>query len=67
MQTTKEGRRMWYSIRAQEGVEAREAEEKDWWWARKSWEGGRPKSVPGWMEWGKEEWERWVEERCRVT
>ena len=67
MQTTKEGRRMWYSIRAQEGVEAREAEEKDWWWARKSWEGGRPKSVPGWMEWGKEEWERWIEERHGAT
>ena len=66
MRTTKEGRRTWYSIRAQEGVEAREAEEKDWWWAKKSWEGGRPRSIPGWMEWGKEEWERWIEERRGV-
>ena len=62
MQTTKQGQRMWYSIQPRLGVEARNAEEKDWGWARKEWEVGRPRTLPRWMEWSKEEWERWIEE-----
>lgn len=64
MQTTKQGRRMWYSIQVREGVEAQEATTKDWAWARKSWQPGTPKALPWWMEWEKEAWERWIEERA---
>ncbi len=38
MQTTKQGQRMWYSIRAREGVDAQTAEDKDWGWPQKDWQ-----------------------------
>ena len=63
MQTTKQGERMWYSIQPQEGVVGREAAAKDWKWARKEWEPGRPKDLPLWLQWKKEEWETWMEQR----
>jgi hypothetical protein len=63
MQTTKQGERMWYSIQPQEGVVAREAAAKDWKWARKECEPGRPKDLPLWLQWKKEEWETWMEQR----
>ncbi len=63
MQTTKQGERMWYSIQPQEGVVASEAAAKDWKWARKDWEAGRPKDLPMWLQWRKDEWETWVEQR----
>ena len=66
MQTTKQGKRMWYSIKTRAGVEAREAETKDWAWARKSWMVGRPRRLPRWLSWSKEEWERWIEEHQGV-
>ena len=61
MQTTKQGRRMWYSIQAAEGLDARDATE--WKWARKAWQHGEPRGLPRWIEWSKDEWERWIEER----
>lgn len=35
MQTTKQGQRMWYSIKVREDLNPRTAEEKDWGWAQK--------------------------------
>ena len=58
MQITKQGERMWYSIQPREGVVACEAAVKDWEWARKGWQAGRPKDSPEWLQWEKEGWER---------
>jgi hypothetical protein len=64
MQTTKQGQRMWYSIRAREGVDAQTAGDKDWGWAQKDWQRGAPRALPRWMEWEKEDWERWIRARA---
>lgn len=63
MQTTKQGQRMWYSIKVNEDRNPRTAEEKDWIWAQKDWQPGTPKTLPEWMDWEKEGWERWIDER----
>ena len=68
-QTTKQGQRMWYSIRAPRrwdgGVVDREdlqdLEPREWEWARKSWRQGEPAPLPGYMVWSKEEWEGWID------
>lgn len=57
LQTTKSGKRMWYSI--QRSRNETEGMEK-WEWARKAWEAGRPREFPGWTKWSKEEWQQWI-------
>jgi hypothetical protein len=63
MQTTKEGRRMWYSI--QPKATAADAPNvltpKDWAWARKSWREGDPPAIHQCISWSKEEWEGWMQ------
>lgn len=56
--TTKQGRRMWYSIVATEDDQGTKSGR--WTWGRKAWEPGRPRELPGWTDWGKEDWERWI-------
>lgn len=58
LQTTKTGKRMWYSI--QRSAEDDRRSEK-WERARKGWQGGRPREFPAWTKWGKEEWQQWIE------
>lgn len=58
LQTTKSGRRMWYSIQQREGEAG--GEEK-WAWAKKGWQGGRPVEFPGWTKWSKEDWQQWID------
>ena len=64
LQTTKQGRRMWYSIkltgRDDEGAKA-------WKWGRKDWEIGRPEVIPEYVGWGKDEWERWIGQVSRQS
>lgn len=62
MQTTKEGRRMWYSIQPR-----RNAAEplvvvplKHWEWAQKSWRAGQPPALHRSISWSKEEFEAWM-------
>jgi hypothetical protein len=57
LQTTKSGKRMWYSIRQC----AEEGDMGKWQWARKGWQAGRPREFPRWTKWSKEEWQQWVE------
>lgn len=63
-QTTKQGKRMWYSIQAvvrwRPGTLEIKADE--WEWARKSWEVGRPGTrLPEYALWSKERWIEWIE------
>ena len=51
MQTTKQGQRMWYSIRR---------ERMGWKWARKEAQGGRCRRIPAYMSWSHEEWIWWM-------
>jgi hypothetical protein len=51
MQTTKQGKRMWYSICASE---------MGWRWGRKGWQAGLPRRVPRYVSWSKEEWVGWI-------
>ena len=64
LQTTKQGQRMWYSIRP--GPLARELldqmDPSEWEWARKSWQLGRPARLPRYVSWSKEEWQEWIEQ-----
>jgi hypothetical protein len=57
LQTTKQGRRMWYSIQ-RDG-------EGEWKWGRKGWQTGRPEALPEYIGWGKEEWEEWIDGQIR--
>ena len=58
LQTTKSGKRMWYSIVQKSG----EGEERGKWeWARKGWQAGRPREFPVWTRWSKEEWQQWID------
>jgi hypothetical protein len=60
LQTSKTGKRMWYSIQNSRGeAEVRE----EWEWARKGWQAGRPIEFLGWTKWSKEEWQEWIERR----
>lgn len=56
LQTTKQGRRMWYSIRSHED----ENGAPSWVWARKDWKVGRPASLPEYVEWDQATWEKWI-------
>jgi hypothetical protein len=57
LQTTKAPRRrMWYSV----GVNATT---KQWAWKQKKWTPGEPGQLPAYLQWEREEWERWMEER----
>lgn len=58
LQTTKEGRRMWYSIRK---VDDAVSPEDQWEWGKKQWQRGKPEKIPGWVAWSKEEWDDWIE------
>jgi hypothetical protein len=65
LQTTKQSRRMWYSIQpipeaADERVTRLDADV--WEWARKSWRPGFPPAVPRYVWWSKEEWQEWIEQ-----
>jgi len=63
LQTTKQGRRMWYSVKKTSNDE----QESRWKWGRKDWEVGGPETIPHYIGWGKEEWERWIERQVRVS
>lgn len=63
MQTTKQGQRMWYSIAASHGVDPHAASSSDWVWAQKAWQPGTPRALPSWLEWDRQKWEEWIEER----
>lgn len=56
LQTTKSGKRMWYSIRQS----ADEGEMGKWEWAGKGWQAGRPREFPSWTKGSKEEWQQWM-------
>ena len=63
LQTTKEGHRMWYSIRR------REPDRLDsdlWEWARKDWQVGRPPNLPEYLSWDQEQWQEWIERHRRI-
>ena len=58
LQTTKEGHRMWYSIRR---GEPGQPHADLWEWARKDWQPGRPPDLPDFLAWDREQWEEWIE------
>ena len=62
MQTTKEGRRMWYSIEPRPTVEGPldRLSPDQWRWAQKSWRVGSPAAVDAMYSWSKEEWQNWI-------
>ena len=62
MQTTKEGRRMWYSIQPQRNAPGpfRLLSLKHWEWAKYSWHPGLPPAFRPSVSWSKEEWEAWM-------
>ncbi len=62
-QTTKQGQRMWYSIKPVNvrGRQLGTLESKDWQWARKDHHGGFPPVMPPYLSWTKEEWQGWIE------
>jgi hypothetical protein len=66
MQTTKEGQRMWYSIRTRETGAHNQLEPHQWEWARKDWQPGRPVGLPEYLLWDREQWEEWIEQHRRV-
>jgi hypothetical protein len=57
LQTTKSGKRMWYSIWQSTG---KGEESGKWKWARKGWQAGRPRDFPEWTRWSKENWQEWI-------
>jgi hypothetical protein len=63
MQRTKQGKRMWYSIRPGPTAlgEAERLEPGQWEWARKSWRQGAPSGLPQCLLWDKEGWAGWIE------
>jgi hypothetical protein len=63
MQTTKEGRRMWYSIqpKATASGPLDHLPPDAWQWARKSWRPGNPPAIHQCISWSKEEWEDWIQ------
>ena len=62
MQTTKEGKRMWYSIqpKATASGSLNYLSLDMWEWARKSWRAGSPPAIHQSISWSKEEWEGWI-------
>jgi hypothetical protein len=62
MQTTKEGKRMWYSIqpKATASGPLNLLPLDEWEWARKSWQPDSPPAIPRYVSWSKEEWEGWI-------
>ena len=46
-----------------ERIEREQEEHVDglrWMWGRKLWQPGRPASLPPWVMWEKEKWEKWL-------
>jgi hypothetical protein len=66
-QTTKQGERMWYSIKpiAPHGGPIDRLERKDWEWARKDHYAGFPPALPRHLSWTKEEWLDWIDRHRR--
>jgi len=63
-QTTKQGRRMWYSIQPvgqASAIEVTKLNVDQWEWARKSWEVGKPNAQPEYVSWSKDKWIEWIE------
>ena len=58
LQTSKAGRRMWYSIQQ---LEEEAGGEEKWAWGKKGWQGGRPVEFPEWTKWRKEDWQQWID------
>ena len=61
-QTTKQGKRMMYSIELEAGMEGpvERVEPHQWDWARKSWRAGHPPDLPQYLSWDRDEWEAWI-------
>ena len=66
-QTTKEGKRMMYSIELESGIDApvERVEPHQWDWKRKSWRPGRPPQLPRYLSWNREGWEEWMTRHLR--
>ena len=65
LQTSKEGHRMWYSIRTRENLARDNVEPHQWEWARKDWQTGRPTALPEYVHWERDAWEGWIEQQRR--
>jgi len=66
MQTTKDSRRMWYSIRPNRdlvagGADVRNIHPAGWEWAQKDWWPGNPPELPRYLRWPTGTWEAWIE------
>lgn len=63
MQTTKEGKRMWYSIYPKDDAMGPLAllPLKEWVWGMKAWQPGSPPGIHPIISRTKEEWEGWIE------
>lgn len=61
-QTTKQGARMWYSIRpsTEVGEDLTYLDPQTWRWARKDWRAGYPQRLPRFLEQSKAEWQAWL-------
>ena len=55
LQTTKQRRRMWYSVRMT-------ADQSEWEWARKDWQPGQPDNFPNYVTWSRDDWVTWLED-----
>jgi hypothetical protein len=66
-QTTKEGRRMWYSVRTSRSRRGRvdDAPLDQWEWARAHFQRGEPAPFPKCAGWSTERWRSWVAEQVR--
>lgn len=67
MQTNKDGRRVWYSIRPDEDAIASGADMQDidpagWEWAHKDWWPGHPPELPRYLRWPTGTWETWIKQ-----
>lgn len=62
-QTTKQGERMWYSIKPinLRGRPIDRLKSKDWQWARKDHHAGFPPALPPYLSWTKEKWLDWID------
>jgi hypothetical protein len=62
-QTTKQGNRMWYSIRpsTEVGEDLTYLNAQTWRWARKDWRAGHPYRLPGFLDQSKAEWQAWLD------
>jgi hypothetical protein len=62
MQTTKQGKRMWYSIETAAGGEngLQRVRPEQWNWAKKGWRVGEPGEIPEYVKWEKKQWDEWI-------